>query len=174
MDVACGAMHTVVILEDGTIWTSGVNDDGALGRETAEETSNGGAVPTDKDPTVFGRVHLPGGAARPVQSVATDSASFVLTEDGCVFGWGTFRNERGIFRFSPTANRQLTPALVYKPRGNDAPPVVKLAAGSNHVVAILKVNFRLWIYSGLMVVVVRMAGRCLGEMVIRDSWEGSL
>jgi alpha-tubulin suppressor-like RCC1 family protein len=34
LQVACGGMHTVVLTTDGQIYTWGVNDEGALGRET--------------------------------------------------------------------------------------------------------------------------------------------
>ena len=134
-------MHTVVILDDATVCTAGVNDDGALGRETAmEESGDSQGIPDEQNPALFGKVDLPVGASRPVQTVATDSGSFVLTEDGSVYGWGTFRNEHGVFGFNPTSQKQLRPTLVYKPRGRHAPPVVKLGAGGNHVVAILKVS----------------------------------
>ena len=131
----------MVILDDATVCTAGVNDDGALGREiTIEGTGDSSLVPDENNACLFGKVNLPYGAARPVQTVATDSASFVLTADGAVYGWGTFRNEHGVFGFSPTSQKQLRPTLVYKPRGKHAPPVVKLGAGGNHVVAILKVS----------------------------------
>lgn len=34
LQIACGGMHTVALLEDGRIFSWGVNDEGALGRET--------------------------------------------------------------------------------------------------------------------------------------------
>lgn len=37
LQVACGGMHTVALAEDGTVYTWGVNDEGALGRETEGE-----------------------------------------------------------------------------------------------------------------------------------------
>ena len=138
MDVAPGGMHTVVLLEDGTLWSAGVNDDGALGRETAVD-DDGEPVP-GKDATRFGQVDLPRGAAPVVQLACSDSASFALTLDGSVYGWGTFRNEHGVFGFSERVKRQETPARVYVPGGRKA-PVTKIAAGANHVVGILEVRF---------------------------------
>jgi regulator of chromosome condensation len=32
--VAAGGMHSVALTSDGEVWTTGVNDEGALGRET--------------------------------------------------------------------------------------------------------------------------------------------
>lgn len=37
VQIACGGMHTVALAEDGTVYTWGVNDEGALGRETEGE-----------------------------------------------------------------------------------------------------------------------------------------
>lgn len=36
LQVACGGMHTVVLTEDGQVYSWGVNDEGALGRPTGE------------------------------------------------------------------------------------------------------------------------------------------
>ena len=138
MDVATGGMHTVVLLEDGTLWSAGVNDDGALGRETAVD-ENGDPVP-DKDATHFGQIAMPRSAAPVVQLACSDSASFALTLDGSVYGWGAFRNEHGVFGFSEWVKCQATPVRVYVPGGRKA-PVTKIAAGANHVVGILKVRF---------------------------------
>ena len=126
-----------MLLEDGTLWSAGVNDDGALGRETAVD-DNGDPVP-EKDATRFGQVLLPKDAARVRQLACSDSGSFALTLDGSVYGWGTFRNERGIFGFSDTVARQTTPVKVYNPDRKNA-PVMKMAAGANHVVCVLKVS----------------------------------
>ena len=37
LQVAAGGMHTVALADDGTVWSWGVNDEGALGRQTAGE-----------------------------------------------------------------------------------------------------------------------------------------
>ena len=34
--LVCGGMHSVALASDGTVWTWGCNDEGALGREGAE------------------------------------------------------------------------------------------------------------------------------------------
>ena len=36
LQVACGGMHTAVLTAAGLVYTWGVNDEGALGRETGE------------------------------------------------------------------------------------------------------------------------------------------
>lgn len=106
VQIAAGGMHVVALTHDNKILSWGVNDQGALGRDTtwdgglkdmdaAEDSdsddgsdaglnpheSTPGAIPSDKFPedTVF------------VQVAAGDSTSFALTDDGQVWGWGTFR-----------------------------------------------------------------------------------
>lgn len=37
LQIACGGMHTVALTEDGQIFSWGVNDEGALGRETGAQ-----------------------------------------------------------------------------------------------------------------------------------------
>lgn len=34
--IVCGGMHTVALASNGTVWTWGCNDEGALGRQGAE------------------------------------------------------------------------------------------------------------------------------------------
>jgi len=109
VQVAVGGMHVVALTHDNKIVTWGVNDQGALGRDTtwdgglkdmddaakeddsdSDEDDDAGLnpkesvpapIPADKfnEDTVF------------VQVAASDSASFAVTDDGQVWGWGTFR-----------------------------------------------------------------------------------
>lgn len=107
VQIVAGGMHVVALTHDNKILTWGVNDQGALGRDTTwdgglkdmdennsddedDEDENSGmnpnecvpkAIPSDKFPstTVF------------VQVAAGDSMTFALTDDGQVWGWGTFR-----------------------------------------------------------------------------------
>jgi regulator of chromosome condensation len=46
--------------------------------------------PLESTPTPVDPKHFPEGT-KFVQCAAADSATFVLTEDGSVYGWGTFR-----------------------------------------------------------------------------------
>jgi regulator of chromosome condensation len=108
VQLAAGGMHCVALTHDNKILTWGVNDMGALGRDT---TWNGGmvdidargdgsdedsedaseslnpreAMPTEVDPSAF-----PEGTVFS-QLVAGDNATFALTSTGEVYGWGTFR-----------------------------------------------------------------------------------
>ena len=93
VDFACGARHTIALTRDGRILTWGCNKHGALGRETRSDPEK-----SDSDEVVEGPGWEPEAVDTPhlghnvtwTQVVATDDASFALTSDGRVFGWGTF------------------------------------------------------------------------------------
>ncbi|CAK7564253.1 MAG: hypothetical protein SEPTF4163_002140 [Sporothrix epigloea] len=147
VQVATGGMHAVALTKDNKILTWGVNDQGALGRDTAwdgglrdldagadsdsdSDDDDSGLNPHESTPAeidVSGVV--PG--TKFVQVVASDSASFALTEDGRVYGWGTFRASDGILGFSPDVAVQKKPILLPEPK-----KIKVLATGSNHILAL--------------------------------------
>ncbi|GAB7361945.1 hypothetical protein MBLNU230_g1983t1 [Neophaeotheca triangularis] len=148
-----GAMHAVALTRDNKILTWGVNDDGALGRTTAweggvrdvddpepdleelDEDDDSGLNPHESTPyeVNFSKVVLPEGT-RWTQVVACDSATFALTDDGHVYGWGTFRGASGPLGFRPNSpEKQTTPVLI--PEIKD---ITQLAAGANHILALHK------------------------------------
>lgn len=135
--VACGGMHTVALAEDGTVYTWGVNDEGALGRPTSGTAWEGTAARDMDDPALPGRAQLPEGV-RAVQVVAGDGFTFALTEDGEVYGWGQFKDDLSSFySFSPTCKLQRLPALVHAP-SDTRDRVRKLAAGARHMLALTR------------------------------------
>jgi regulator of chromosome condensation len=104
--VAAGGMHCVALTAKNDIVTWGVNDNGALGRDTTWEaptkdidagsdsddsSDDGDLSPKESTPTIVSQIDLGKGAHTFVQVVAADSASFALTSTGSVFGWGSFR-----------------------------------------------------------------------------------
>jgi regulator of chromosome condensation len=106
VQISCGGMHAIALTKDNKILTWGVNDQGSLGRDTtwdgglrdvdAEESDSddddddSGLNPKESTPA---EVDMSGVEedTKFVQVVASDSASFALTEEGKVYGWGTFR-----------------------------------------------------------------------------------
>lgn len=54
LGVACGGMHTVALAEDGSIYTWGVNDEGALGRPTSGTAWEAEPDSSKEDPYVPG------------------------------------------------------------------------------------------------------------------------
>jgi regulator of chromosome condensation len=101
-----GGMHTVALTHDNRIVTWGVNDLGALGRDTTwvaptkdadadsessdEDDDDSGLNPKESTPTAISANSFPKDV-KFCQVAASDSASFALTVNGVVYGWGTFR-----------------------------------------------------------------------------------
>ena len=102
VSVSVGAMHAAALTHDGKILTWGGNDDGALGRDTEwnvkmqyiddpdEDLEEPELNPRESTPTTIPADRFPPGTNF-VQVTAGDSATFALSEDGIVYGWGTFR-----------------------------------------------------------------------------------
>jgi regulator of chromosome condensation len=121
VSVATGGMHAAALTADNEILTWGINDLFTLGRDTPwdggvrdihgeDEASNSdsgsgsGAElnPKESTPTAIPSSSFPPGT-RFVQVAAGDSTTFALTEDGFVYGWGTFRvSERPPFLSVPS------------------------------------------------------------------------
>ncbi|KAH6690477.1 GDP/GTP exchange factor [Plectosphaerella plurivora] len=154
VQISAGGMHVAAITHDNKILTWGVNDQGALGRDTqwsgglrdADADSDSGSDdddtgmnPVESTPGVVSAEHFAAGA-KFVQVVTGDSATFVLTEDGRVYGWGTFRSSDGILGFSSKVQVQKYPAYL-----SDLKNIKALAAGSNHILALdAKGNILAW------------------------------
>jgi regulator of chromosome condensation len=147
--LSVGGMHTAALTHDNNILTWGVNDQGALGRDTAwdggfrnisddasdsDSDSDSGSEtainPKESTPGEVDFSAIPEGV-RFAQVVCTDSATFGLTTTGEVYGWGTFRSNEGIFGFDPNTLIQLRPKQIAGLKN-----IVQLAAGANHVMAL--------------------------------------
>jgi regulator of chromosome condensation len=109
VQVAVGGMHCVALTHDNKILTWGVNDQGALGRDTtweggykdmddnksdadsdSDSDDDSGLNPYEATPTAVSSDAFPPETVF-VEVAAGDSSSFALTDDGQVYGWGTFR-----------------------------------------------------------------------------------
>jgi regulator of chromosome condensation len=109
VSLTVGGMHCAALTHDNKILTWGVNDQGALGRETSSEgkmkditkadgsesdsdddDDDSGLNPSESEPREVDYKHFPEGTMF-TGLVASDSATFVITEEGLVYGWGTFR-----------------------------------------------------------------------------------
>lgn len=99
--IAVGGMHAAALTHDGLIYTWGVNDQGALGRDTKWEKSANDEMDIDEDETVdlnpiectpmpIPTEHFPQDTVF-TQLACGDSTTFALTDIGEVWGWGTFR-----------------------------------------------------------------------------------
>ncbi|KAL8866366.1 MAG: hypothetical protein Q9174_006347, partial [Haloplaca sp. 1 TL-2023] len=145
VQVACGGMHVLALTHDGKVLTWGVNDQGALGRNTdwdgglrdvgdsdsesdSDSDSDSGLNPHESTPTAI--TTFPEGTVI-VKLSAGDSHSLALTDDGLVYGWGTFRNNEGILGFNVDTFVQKTPVLL-----PGLKKIKDITSGSNHALAL--------------------------------------
>ncbi|KAL4861448.1 hypothetical protein BDV12DRAFT_191076 [Aspergillus spectabilis] len=150
--LAVGGMHSAALTHDNRILTWGVNDDGALGRDTKQDPEDvrmrdAGDEDSDEDsededegnfnlkeatPLPVDAGHFPAGTVF-TQLVGTDSATFALTAGGLVYGWGTFTDSSGAKQFfaDSAVQRQFTPLLI-----PGVENVVRLSSGAQHVLAL--------------------------------------
>ncbi|KAJ5696372.1 hypothetical protein N7536_006784 [Penicillium majusculum] len=145
VQVAVGGMHCLALTHDNKIFSWGVNDQGALGRETEwdggykdiendsdsdSDDEDSGLNPRESIPTAIPATAFPEGTFF-VEVAAADSASFALTDDGLVYGWGTFRSNDGILGFDASSHVQTTPTLI-----SSLKKITHLTCGANHVLAL--------------------------------------
>jgi regulator of chromosome condensation len=127
--LACGGLHTIALLQDGTVVSWGCNDEGSLGWETsAEEGGNNGFMPNRVVgfiPSIHGPngttddLLLDGGAIVPfanrkeaiiTQVAAGETQSIALSSTGDVYTWGTYKDNEGRkFRSLPPVDDTRTP-----------------------------------------------------------------
>ena len=100
VQIAVGGMHCAALTHDNKIYTWGVNDLGALGRDTKKDAKAEDEDSDDDDddidlnpkestPAAIPSSYFPGDV-KFTQLVASDSATFALTTTGSVYGWGAF------------------------------------------------------------------------------------
>jgi regulator of chromosome condensation len=102
VQLAPGGMHVVALTENNRVVTWGVNDKGALGRDTTWEgklrdmdaddsdaDDDDDLNPLESTPTALPEDAFPDGTII-VQVAAGDSCSLALTDTGSVYGWGTY------------------------------------------------------------------------------------
>lgn len=142
--VAPGGMHCLALTRTGQVLSWGVNDLGALGRDTAwsgglRDMSTGSDDESDDEhegeklnPHESHPSLVPFPTTTAIAALAaSDNASFAVTVTGQVYAWGTFRDAEGHAHFSPSVAAQSSPQLV--PRLD---PITSVATGEDHVLAI--------------------------------------
>jgi regulator of chromosome condensation len=117
VQVSCGGVHTVVLTDEGHIYSWGCNDEGALGRsiDSVDEYCPG-LVDHLKD-------------VRIVQVSAGDSHTVALSESGDVYCCGIFRDSDGPFGLIDD-KPSMKPQVVYSDGSNK---VIKVVSGAHHV-----------------------------------------
>merc|ERR1711990_645937 len=121
---AAGGMHNVYVTEKGEVFIFGCNDEGALGRKTEEE----------EDCMITERVNL---GEKAVFCCAGDSHTAILTEDGSVWLWGTFRDANGRLGMKSTDENkdgEGEKAVLKEPTKLDIPTkILRMASGADHL-----------------------------------------
>jgi regulator of chromosome condensation len=145
VQIGCGGMHVLALTRDNKILTWGVNDNCALGRNTKwegglrdmdadedddEDNDESGLNPLESTPGEVDMSEVEENTTF-VQVVGSDSASFALTSEGKVYGWGTFRASDGILGFTEKVHEQPRPTLL-----PELKKIKQLATGTNHVLAL--------------------------------------
>lgn len=87
VDISAGGMHNLCLTRRGEVYSFGCNDEGALGRATADEEGS------EFEPR---KIELP---APCLKISAGDSHSACLLNDGRVYAWGSFRVRRAQTEF---------------------------------------------------------------------------
>jgi len=144
--VSCGIAHTIALTVVGQVFTTGRGDDGALGHENYEFSSNF---------EIVGRL-----AEIPCRMVAAGNAhSVALGQDGIVWTWGSgMMGQLG----QSVAVTNHTPGAVFSEFGGGAHRVEFVAAGGAHTAAITTTGV-LWTWGG---------GTC-GQLGLTREWNVS-
>ena len=116
VQVAAGGLHSLALSENGQVFSWGCNDEKALGHDGPE--------------FAVGQVE---GLPPIVQIACGDSISAALDRDGHVWTWGTFRDSKGLLGHSPVGDVESRPCRLEALKG-----VQRIAAGSNHLIALLQ------------------------------------
>lgn len=116
VDMSAGGMHNLCLNRKGEVFSFGCNDEGALGRATADEEGS------EFEPR---KIDLPAGC---LKISAGDSHSACLLNDGRVYAWGSFRDSHGNMGLTLEGNKRLPVEVV---RGLKS---VDIASGGDHLV----------------------------------------
>lgn len=133
-------MHTLAVDEAGHTRSWGINDNAALGRNTANQPdpeNPGSTLPAEDFETwPFVVQALEDEGFRAVKVAAGDSVSVALSADGGLRAWGSFRSNEGILGFDGVPGH---PKFQFVPMELPAlarAEVVDVACGADHVLAL--------------------------------------
>lgn len=123
VDISAGGMHNLCLTRNGEVYSFGCNDEGALGRVTADEEGS------EFEPR---KIQLP---AKCLKISAGDSHSACLLSDGRVYAWGSFRDSHGNMGLTLEGNKRLPIEVL--------PGVssVDIASGGDHLAILTKSGY---------------------------------
>ncbi|KZT43463.1 RCC1/BLIP-II protein, partial [Sistotremastrum suecicum HHB10207 ss-3] len=149
--VEAGGMHSLVIDDEGKVWSWGINDNASLGRVTSgvpDPEREGGIIDSEileTNPMVVQALLDEEPEFRAVDVCAGDSISVALDASGQLRAWGSFRASDGLLGFerqADSAKHCFTPVSL--------PTIAKetfsqVACGTDHVLA-LTTSGRIWVW----------------------------
>ncbi|XP_058451450.1 regulator of chromosome condensation [Malaya genurostris] len=116
VDISAGGMHNLCLTRKGEVYSFGCNDEGALGRVTADDDG------AEFQPR---KIELP---APCLKISAGDSHSACLLDDGRVYAWGSFRDSHGNMGLTLEGNKRLPIEVIPGVKSVD------IASGGDHLV----------------------------------------
>lgn len=122
VDISAGGMHNLCLTRKGEVYSFGCNDEGALGRATADEEGSE-FIPR--------KIELP---APCLKISAGDSHSACLLNDGRVYAWGSFRDSHGNMGLTLEGNKRLPIEVIPGVRSVD------IASGGDHLVILTEIG----------------------------------
>lgn len=151
--IIAGGMHTLAIDSNGKLWSWGVNDHAALGRQTTREADVEAEVyETEPLPveglSPTGRGVLPGPKAagggqqgdvetfRATRVAAGDSISAALSQDGQLRVWGSFRSNDGLLGFDGQVGSSKTQFQPTALPTLSQHSFVQVSCGDDHILAL--------------------------------------
>lgn len=142
--VACGALHTAVLLEDGTVYTFGCNDLGALGRNVSVIDKAGMSDETEAMPIKMND--------KIIDITCGDNHTCLLTASGDVYLTGSFKDTSGPIGFpdftsedTKILDKVTLPMKVVFDK-NKKVTITNISSGENHVVCLNSNTGELYVF----------------------------
>ncbi|KAF2674084.1 RCC1/BLIP-II [Microthyrium microscopicum] len=152
VSLSCGGIHNAALTAEGQAWTWGANDDNTLGRDTVwagaerdigdesdsddDDDSGSDLNPLEATPAAVPSDLFPVGT-KITEVAAGDTATFVVTGKGDVYGWGHFRDSQGKYGFTVDSKTNKVIEVQHSPLHLDLLKNIKsISAGSDYVLAV--------------------------------------
>jgi alpha-tubulin suppressor-like RCC1 family protein len=124
VSIACGEMHTLLLTDDGLVWSFGNAEDGRLGHGTAHN---------ELFPKIVARLR----GKRVVQIDAGARHSAAVTADGLLYTWG--RSDCGQLGIAGVESSYF-PRVVSEPFVKEQKFVTRVSCGTNHTLIVTSAN----------------------------------
>lgn len=127
VQVIAGGVHSLVLMEDGTVYGCGINEKGTMPAEGVEPEGSSDKLAPIKFSDLLIQRH-----GKVVMLTAGASFSAALTDKGSVIAWGNLRGMSGCIESHETLlEMEKQPVVIVQ---HHQKVIVKIAAGENHLV----------------------------------------